>query len=75
MAKKANNLKLVPIPASVEFIKALGIGIKKAGFTNRSAFIRDAIAEKFAAMGVEFPAGLVQPPRAIKQRALEAKKK
>jgi hypothetical protein len=75
MAKKTNTIKLVPIPASIEFIKALGIGIKKAGFTNRSEFIREAIAEKFAAVGVKFPAKLVQPPRVVKQRSKAAKKK
>jgi len=72
MAKKT-AIKLIPFPASVEFIEAMRLGIKKAGYTNRSEFIRDAIAEKFAGAHVKFSAKVAQPPRILNRRALEAK--
>ncbi len=40
---------------SEELISAIHAGMKKAGYSNRSEFIRDAVLEKFAQAGIEIP--------------------
>ncbi|MEI8288793.1 MAG: ribbon-helix-helix domain-containing protein [Verrucomicrobiota bacterium] len=54
--------KLIPIPASEDFIKELNSGFKKAGYDNRSQFIRDAILEKLARLGIDVPEKLALAP-------------
>jgi len=53
---------LIPVPASDQFIARLKAGVKKAGYSNRSQFIRDAIIEKLDRSGIKLPAGLAKPP-------------
>ena len=57
--------KLIPVPVS----KALELDIVKAmragGYSNRSDFIRDAIREKAATVGVVIPATLARGPMRV----------
>jgi hypothetical protein len=60
--ERAQGQKLIPIPASADFIKELNKGFKKAGYSNRSLFIRDAIIEKLNGQGIKVPAELALAP-------------
>ena len=53
--ERGTGQKLIPIPANEKFIKELNDGFRKAGYSNRSQFIRDAIVEKLSRMGIEIP--------------------
>ena len=61
-SERAPGQKLIPIPASAGFIKELNAGFKKAGYDNRSQFIRDAILEKLARKGIKIPESLALAP-------------
>jgi hypothetical protein len=63
MATRSPGQKLIPVPASDQFILRLKTGIKKAGFTNRSQFIRDAVVEKLERHGIKVPASMASPPQ------------
>lgn len=54
--------KLIPVPVNEDFIRQLDRGLREAGFSNRSQFIRDAVFEKLTAMGRKVNRGLTQPP-------------
>lgn len=65
MANRGRGQKLVPIPASEEFIDQLNAGVEKTGYRNRSQFIRDAIIEKLHRMGYKISSELAQAPRRL----------
>lgn len=77
--QRAPGQKLLPIPARVEFIRQVDAGIVKAGYTNRSQFIRDAIVEKLERASVRISRELSQPPprtgKGGRPRGKAAKKK
>jgi Arc/MetJ-type ribon-helix-helix transcriptional regulator len=54
--------KLLPVPVTEEFLQKLNAGVRQAGYTNRSQFVRDAIVEKLARAGVSIPTELSVPP-------------
>lgn len=60
--ERAAGQKLIPVPASEDFIKELNSGFKRAGYDNRSQFIRDAILEKLERMGINIPKSLALAP-------------
>jgi hypothetical protein len=62
---RGSGQKLIPVPASERFIRELNEGFRKAGYSNRSQFIRDAMVEKLSRMGIEIPRELSVPPDRI----------
>ena len=55
---------MLPIAAKEEFIAELDANLAKAGYSNRSQFIRDAIIEKLAEAGIKIPRELgLAPPK------------
>lgn len=62
MATRSPGQKLIPVPAKEQFIQRLNAGVRKAGYSNRSQFIRDAIVEKLQNHGVKLPGNLSSPP-------------
>jgi hypothetical protein len=54
--------KLIPIPVSNDFLAAVDKAMEQLGYSNRSQFIRDAIAEKLVAAGRKIKPGLAQAP-------------
>jgi hypothetical protein len=63
--ERGTGQKLIPIPANEKFIKELNDGFRKAGYSNRSQFIRDAIVEKLSRMGIEIPREFAVAPDRI----------
>ena len=63
--ERGTGQKLIPIPANERFIKELNDGFRKAGYSNRSQFIRDAIVEKLSRMGIEIPREFAVAPDRI----------
>ena len=59
--QRAPGQKLLTIPASEDFIAVIDENLFKAGYSNRSQFIRDAILEKLGRVGIPLPAGLHLP--------------
>ena len=68
MATRSPGQKLIPVPAKEQFINRLNSGVKRAGYSNRSQFIRDAIVEKLENHGVKLPGNLAEPPARTWQR-------
>ena len=60
--KRAAGQKLLTLPASVEFIRAIDNNLATCGYSNRSQFIRDAIIEKLERGGGRFQKSLGLPP-------------
>jgi hypothetical protein len=60
--QRAPGQKLLPIAVDEKFIRELNAGLPKAGYRNRSQFIRDAIVEKLTRAGVSLPRELAMPP-------------
>lgn len=60
--QRARTQRLVNFPASEEFITGLDEALPVMGYSNRSEFIRDAVAEKLRAMGIELPVGAELAP-------------
>lgn len=63
--ERGTGQKLIPIPANERFIRELNDGFRKAGYSNRSQFIRDAIVEKLSRMGIEIPREISVAPDRI----------
>jgi hypothetical protein len=74
MATRSPGQKLIPVPAKEQFIQRLNAGVRKAGYSNRSQFIRDAIIEKLQHHGVKLPGNLAEPPARTWQRKAEKPK-
>jgi hypothetical protein len=60
--QRAPGQKLLPIAVDEKFLRELDSGLSKAGYRNRSQFIRDAIVEKLTRVGVSLPKELAMPP-------------
>lgn len=56
--QRSPDQRLINLPASAQFIDELDAALPAAGYGNRSEFIRDAIAEKLAAMGMPMSPGV-----------------
>ena len=54
--QRAPGQKLINVPMTQNFIDALNRSVRKAGYDDRSKFIRDAITEKLKREGFEVPA-------------------
>jgi hypothetical protein len=61
--QRAPGQKLMPIPVDEQFLKELDAGMARAGYRNRSQFVRDAIVEKLKRAGISLPADLALPPQ------------
>jgi hypothetical protein len=61
--QRAPGQKLMPIPVDEQFLKELDAGMVRAGYRNRSKFVRDAIVEKLKRAGISLPADLAMPPQ------------
>jgi hypothetical protein len=53
--------KLMPVPVDDKFLRELHTGMKRAGYRNRSQFVRDAIVEKLKRAGFSVPKNLAVP--------------
>jgi Arc/MetJ-type ribon-helix-helix transcriptional regulator len=67
---RGTGQKLIPVPANEQFIRQLTRGVRAAGYSNRSQFIREAIVEKLSRLGIVIhhqrapaPARPVKPAR------------
>jgi hypothetical protein len=60
--QRAKGQKLLPIAVDEKFIEELDAGLARAGYRNRSQFIRDAIIEKLKRAGILMPKELALPP-------------
>lgn len=60
--QRAPGQKLMPIPVDEQFLKELDAGMARAGYRNRSQFVRDAIIEKLKRAGISLPPELAMPP-------------
>ena len=57
--------KLIPVPVSSQLEADIIKAMRAGGYTNRSDFIRDAIREKAATVGVVIPAQLARGPMRV----------
>lgn len=64
-SQRAPGQKLLPIAVDEKFLRELDAGLSKAGYRNRSQFIRDAIVEKLTRVGVTLSKELALPPHRI----------
>lgn len=55
----------MPVPVDEQFLKELHAGMGRAGYRNRSQFVRDAIVEKLKRAGVTIPRELSVPPTRV----------
>ena len=69
--QRAAGQKLLPIAVDEKFLRELDAGLARAGYRNRSQFIRDAIVEKLTRAGIAMPKELALPPHRI-GRSLKA---
>jgi hypothetical protein len=60
--QRAPGQKLMPVPVDEQFLKELDAGLARAGYRNRSQFVRDAIVEKLKRAGFSMPKELALPP-------------
>ncbi len=60
--RRAPGQKLLPVPVDAEFQRELESGLARAGYRNRSQFVRDAIVEKLTRAGIVLPKELAFPP-------------
>lgn len=65
--QRAAGQKLLPIAVDEQFLRELDAGLTRAGYRNRSQFIRDAIIEKLKRAGVSLPPELALPPHRIRK--------
>ena len=63
--QRAAGQKLLPIAVDEKFMRELDAGLVRAGYRNRSQFVRDAILEKLIRAGVALPKDLALPPHRI----------
>jgi Arc/MetJ-type ribon-helix-helix transcriptional regulator len=63
--QRAAGQKLLPIAVDEKFLRELDAGLARAGYRNRSQFIRDAIVEKLTRAGIAMPRELALPPHRI----------
>jgi Ribbon-helix-helix protein, copG family len=61
--QRAEGQKLLPIAVDEKFLRELDAGLARAGYRNRSQFVRDAIIEKLTRAGIALPKELALPPR------------
>ena len=59
--QRAKGQKLLTVPASESFIRAIDENLAAVGYNNRSQFIRDAILEKFEAKKIYLPSIAARP--------------
>lgn len=70
--QRAAGQKLLPIAVDEKFLRELDAGLARAGYRNRSQFIRDAIVEKLTRAGIAMPKELALPPHRIGKGATPA---
>jgi Arc/MetJ-type ribon-helix-helix transcriptional regulator len=63
--QRAEGQKLLPIAVDEKFLRELDAGLARAGYRNRSQFIRDAIVEKLTRAGIVVPRELALPPHRL----------
>ena len=63
--QRAPGQKLLPIAVDEKFLRELDAGLSRAGYRNRSQFIRDAIIEKLKRAGISMPKELAMPPHRL----------
>jgi len=63
--QRAPGQKLLPIAVDEKFLRELDAGLEKAGYRNRSQFIRDAIVEKLLRANIPLSRDLALPPHRI----------
>ena len=63
--QRASGQKLLPIAVDEKFLRELDAGLTRAGYRNRSQFVRDAIIEKLTRAGIALPKELALPPHRI----------
>ena len=67
--QRAPGQKLMPIPVDEQFLRELDAGLSRAGYQNRSQFVRDAIVEKLKRAGVSIPKELAMAPNRFSKTA------
>jgi hypothetical protein len=72
--QRASGQKLLPIAVDEKFLRELDAGLPKAGYRNRSQFIRDAIVEKLTRVGVSLPRELALPPNRMGKSGVVSRK-
>lgn len=60
--QRSAGQKLINVPMDEEFIRRMDQAVALSGLANRSAFIREAIQNKLAEMGVELPVHAASAP-------------
>ena len=63
--QRAPGQKLLPFAVDEKFLRELDAGLGRAGYRNRSQFIRDAIIEKLLRADIPRPRDLALPPHRI----------
>jgi len=63
--QRAAGQKLLPIAVDEKFLRELDAGLARAGYRNRSQFVRDAIVEKLTRAGIAMPKELALPPHRL----------
>jgi Arc/MetJ-type ribon-helix-helix transcriptional regulator len=63
--QRAAGQKLLPIAVDEKFLRELDAGLARAGYRNRSQFVRDAIVEKLTRAGIAVPKELALPPHRL----------
>jgi Arc/MetJ-type ribon-helix-helix transcriptional regulator len=65
--QRALGQKLISVPMKERFIEEIDQALEQMGYSDRSSFIRDAIAEKLHSEGIQLPVDLpLAPSRAGK---------
>jgi hypothetical protein len=63
--QRAAGQKLLTVPCDEAFIKFIDENLDRTGYSNRSQFVRDAIAEKLESLGIQVPGGASNAPSRI----------
>ncbi len=63
--QRSEGQRLINVPMHEDFIDEINSALRKAGFRDRSSFIRVAIQEKLLNLGIDVPASLVLAPSTV----------
>jgi Arc/MetJ-type ribon-helix-helix transcriptional regulator len=62
LSRRAPGQKLISLAVSETFLERVDAALSRAGYGDRSQFIRDAVVEKLSRAGIEVPLELATSP-------------
>ena len=67
-SERSENQKLMPTPMHEDYIQIIHDNLARLGYSTRAEFVRDAIAEKLATLGIIVPPHLIAAPPRVRLR-------